>query len=38
MGRLGHSKVSSTWGIFSPSYVELAKSHAIAVKTLFMEG
>jgi hypothetical protein len=32
MGGLGHSKVSSTWGILSPSYIKSSKSDTITSK------
>jgi hypothetical protein len=35
---LGHSEVSSTWGIPSPSYIKSSGSYTITVKMLFMEG
>jgi hypothetical protein len=35
---LGHSKVSSTWGIPSPSYIKSTGSHITTVQTTFMEG
>jgi hypothetical protein len=38
MGGLGHSGVSSTWGIPSPSYIKSAGLHITAIQTLFMEG
>jgi len=38
MGGLGHSEVSLTWGIPSPSYIKLVGSHTTMVQTLLMEG
>jgi len=38
MGGLGHPKVSSTWGIPSPSYIKSMGSHTTTIQTLFMEG
>jgi len=38
MGGLGHFEVSLTWGIPSPSYIKLARSHTTAVQMLPMEG
>jgi hypothetical protein len=36
MGGLGHSEVSSTQGIPSPSYIKSLRSHTIAIQTLLM--
>jgi len=38
MGGLGHSEVSSAWGIPSPSYIKSSKLHTTTVQMLFMEG
>jgi len=38
MGGLGHSELSSTWGIPSLSYIKSTGSHTTTVQMLLMEG